>query len=156
MGRLVRSQAKFVRVSPTKASLVAAQVRGKEAQTALQMLRLSPKSAAKPIYKALFSAVSNAENNHKLDPKRLVIQSITTTQGPSLKRYRPRARGSAASILKRSTHITVLVEEVVPPAPKKSTAKQNSAKNLQTTQAKDSAKNMAKPNETPKTNTRTK
>jgi hypothetical protein len=67
--------------------------------------------------------MANAENNHKLDPQKLVVTAITATEGPSLKRFRPRARGSAASILKRSTHITVLVEEVEPVVSKKKEAK---------------------------------
>jgi large subunit ribosomal protein L22 len=78
----VRAVAKFVRLSPRKASLVAREVNGKRVDEALAYLKFLPKGAAKPISKVIKSAASNAENNHRMDPARLIVKSVTADQGP--------------------------------------------------------------------------
>jgi len=105
----VRAQEKYIRISPKKARLVADIVRGDNAVQALTTLKFMPKKAAAIIYKALNSAVSNAVNNYGLEKDALVISKLTVDQGPSLKRFRPRSKGMASSLLKRTSHITVVV-----------------------------------------------
>jgi len=105
----VRAIEKYIRISPKKARLVADVVRGEKAVNALATLKFMPKKAAKIIYKALNSAVSNATNNAGLVKEDLVISKITIDKGPSLKRFRPRSRGMASALLKRTSHITVVV-----------------------------------------------
>lgn len=105
----VQAVEKYIRISPKKARLVADVVRGQNAVTALATLRFMPKKAAKIIYKALNSAVANATNNAGLDKNDLIISRITVDKGPSLKRFRPRSKGMASALLKRTSHITVVV-----------------------------------------------
>jgi len=105
----VQAVEKYIRTSQKKARLVADAVRGQNAVSALATLRFMPKKAATIIYKALHSAVSNATNNEGLDKNTLVISKITVDKGPSLKRFRPRSRGMASALLKRTSHITVVV-----------------------------------------------
>jgi len=105
----VQAVEKYIRISPKKARLVADVVRGEKAVTALATLRFMPKKAAKIIHKALTSAVANATNNAGLAKEDLVISKITIDKGPSLKRFRPRSRGMASALLKRTSHITVVV-----------------------------------------------
>lgn len=104
-----RAVEKYIRISPKKARLVADVVRGQSAVTAMNQLKFMPKKAAGIIYKALFSAISNAENNAGIKKENLVISKITIDQGPSLKRFRPRSKGMASALLKRTSHITVVV-----------------------------------------------
>lgn len=118
----VRAVEKYIRISPKKARLVADVVRGENAEKALVTLKFMPKKAAGIIYKALNSAMANAENNAGLKREDLVISKITVDNGPSLKRFRPRAKGMASSILKRTSHITVVVS-APEKAAKKATAK---------------------------------
>jgi large subunit ribosomal protein L22 len=105
----VRAVEKFIRISPKKARLVADLVRGENAKKSLVTLQFMPQKGAKIISKALKSAIANAENNHNLDGDSLVISKITVDQGPSLKRFRPRSRGMVSHILKRTSHVTVVV-----------------------------------------------
>jgi len=105
----VRAVEKYIRISPKKARLVVDVVRGQNAVSALTTLKFMPKKAAGIIYKALNSAISNAVNNHGLIGKDLVISKITVDSGPSLKRFRPRSKGMASPLLKRTSHITVIV-----------------------------------------------
>ncbi len=105
----VRAVEKYIRISPKKARLVADIVRGQKADNALTTLKFMPKKAAGIIYKALNSAVSNAVNNAGIAREDLVISKITVDQGPSLKRFRPRSKGMASPLLKRTSHITVVV-----------------------------------------------
>lgn len=107
----VKAAHRNARSSAQKARLVADQVRGMPVDKALNLLKFSPRKAAKLIYKVLFSAVSNAENNHSLDVDRLVVSRIMVDEGPSLKRIMPRAKGRADRIVKRTSHITVYVAE---------------------------------------------
>ena len=106
--------AKFVRVPPRKARLVMDEIRGKYAMDALAFLKFIPNRAAGYISKALYSAVSNAANNHNLNPNNLKLVEARVDEGPRLKRVHPRAQGRAYRILKRMSHITVIVEEVAP------------------------------------------
>lgn len=115
--------AKFIRVPPRKARLVIDEVRGLYAQDALAFLRYIPNRAAGYISKVLASAVANAANNHGLDPERLKLVEARVDEGPRWKRMQPRAQGRAYRILKRTSHILVVVQEVTPKPrkPKKAT-----------------------------------
>ena len=99
------------RISPQKARLVADQVRGLPAARALDLLKFSDKKAAHMIYKVVFSAVSNAENNLGADIDALKVKTIMVDEGPALKRFMARAKGRGTRILKRTSHITVIVGE---------------------------------------------
>jgi large subunit ribosomal protein L22 len=107
----VRAVERHIRMSPQKVRLVLDVVRGKPAQEALAILQFLPQRAARPVAKALKSAVANAENNFNMDPDDLVVTSCAADEGRTLKRWRPRARGRVNQILKRSSHITVVVAE---------------------------------------------
>jgi ribosomal protein L22 len=104
---VVNARARFVRVAPRKARLVADQVRGLPLEDALPLLRFSTRSAAQDIRKLLESAAANAENNHDLVADDLLIKDIHVDEGPTLRRYRPRALGRATRINKRTSHIAV-------------------------------------------------
>jgi large subunit ribosomal protein L22 len=106
--------AKFIRVPPRKARLVMDEVRGKYAVDALNFLRFIPNRAAGYISKALASAVANAVNNHGLTPDNLKLVEARIDEGPRMKRMQPRAQGRAYRILKRMSHITVIVEDAGP------------------------------------------
>ncbi len=107
-----RAQARFVRVTPQKARRVIDLVRGMNAQEAVTLLRFAPQAASEPIGKVVSSAIANATNNYNLDPRTLVITQAFVDEGPTMKRFRPRAQGRASQILKRTSHITVVVESV--------------------------------------------
>ena len=107
----VRAIAKDVRGSPRKAGLVADAIRGKSVNEALAMLRFLPQRAARDLFKVVKSAAANAENNFNLDPNELYIVRVTADKGRTLKRFRPKARGRVGPILKRSSHLTVIVAE---------------------------------------------
>ncbi len=107
-----RAQARFVRVTPQKARRVIDLIRGMNAQEAQTLLRFAPQAASEPIGKVLDSAIANATNNYNLDPRTLVITQAFIDEGPTMKRFRPRAQGRASQILKRTSHITVIVESV--------------------------------------------
>jgi len=107
-----RAVARYVRVSPTKARRVVNLVRGLPAKEALTVLQFAPQAASEPVYKVLASAIANAENNERLDPDSLLVSEIFVDEGPTLKRFRPRAQGRAFRIRKRTCHITVAVESV--------------------------------------------
>lgn len=104
---VVRAVAKYVRTTPRKARLIADLVRGKDVETARAILQHSTRSAAQDWSKVLESAIANAENNHELVGDDLVIKSITADDGPTLKRFQPRAQGRAYRINKRTSHLTV-------------------------------------------------
>ncbi len=99
------------RMSPQKVRLVADLVRGKRVDHALAILRNMPHKAAREIHRTVASAAANAENNFHMDRDDLVIKIITVDEGPALKRYMFRARGRANLIRKRSSHITVIVDD---------------------------------------------
>jgi large subunit ribosomal protein L22 len=105
----VRATAKYLRISPTKVRLVLDIIRGDRAGEALNRLKFMPQAAARVVEKVLKSAVANAEDREVGDVDQLVISSCWADQGPTLKRFRPRAQGRAGRILKRTSHITVVV-----------------------------------------------
>jgi ribosomal protein L22 len=104
---VVRAQAKYVRCAPRKARLVVDHIRGKSVGDARAILNHTPRAAARDVLKLLESAVANAENNHELDADDLVIRKVSGDEGPTLKRYRPRALGRATRIRKRTSHMTI-------------------------------------------------
>jgi large subunit ribosomal protein L22 len=107
----VTARAKHIRTSPRKLRLIADTVRGKKVEEALIILRFLPSPSARTISKVVKSAAANAENNFEMTPSDLKIVSISVDGGPTLKRYRAGPRGRAKPILKRSSHITVVVAE---------------------------------------------
>src|SRR6266545_963561 len=107
-----RAVARHVRISATKARRVVNLVRGLPAREALTVLQFAPQAASEPVYKVLASAIANAENNERLDPDALLVAEAYVDEGPTLKRFRPRAQGRAYRIRKRTCHITIVVESV--------------------------------------------
>lgn len=105
----VRAVAKYVRTSPRKLRLVADLIRNRDVQDAWNVLTFTPKRAARPLLKVLESAVANARNNNGIEPETLVVHRVMIDEGPTMKRFTPRARGRASAIKKRSSHITVVV-----------------------------------------------
>ncbi|TDC86547.1 50S ribosomal protein L22 [Actinomadura sp. 7K507] len=105
-----RAQARFIRVTPMKARRVVDLIRGLPAAEAQAVLRFAPQAASEPVGKVLASAIANAEHNFKLDSDTLVVSRAWVDEGPTLKRFRPRAQGRAYRINKRTSHITVVVE----------------------------------------------
>ncbi|MBN2139571.1 MAG: 50S ribosomal protein L22 [Desulfovibrionaceae bacterium] len=106
-----RAVAKFMRVSPFKARLVANNIKGKAVEDALNILRFTPKKSAKVISQVLFSAIANAEQIPGVDVDTLVVDRVVVDEGPTWKRIQPRAMGRAYRIRKRTSHITVVVKE---------------------------------------------
>ena len=101
----------FLRVSDTKARIVLEQIKGKTVSDAVGILMYSPRYAASLIIKILKSAIANAENNLGLDPDNLYVQEVFADQGPVMKRTRPRAQGRAYRILKKTSHISIILNE---------------------------------------------
>jgi large subunit ribosomal protein L22 len=111
-----KAQARFVRVTPQKARRVIDTIRGKQAEDAITQLRFAPQAAAETVRKVLESAVANArvkadQASERFDSGDLVVAEAFVDEGPSLKRFRPRAQGRASRILKRTSHITVVVAQ---------------------------------------------
>jgi len=105
------ARAKYIRISPQKVRLVADLIRGKKVEDALNLLMFTPKSSAPVIAKVLKSAVANAGQRQGVDVDTLVVKRITVDEGPTMKRFRARAMGRGTRILKRMSHITIIVEE---------------------------------------------
>ena len=106
-----RAEAKFIRISPRKVQIVCDLIRGRDAQTAMAILMATPKAASEPLAKLLKSACANAENNFNMDRNNLYVSECYVCPGPMLKRIRPRAQGRAYRILKRTSHVTLVVKE---------------------------------------------
>lgn len=106
-----KASANYVRIAPRKVRLVIDLIRGKKVGDAIAILRHTPRSASPVLEKLLNSAIANAENNFSLDANNLVISEAFVNQGPMLKRFRPRAQGSAKPIQKKTSHITLVVSE---------------------------------------------
>jgi ribosomal protein L22 len=104
---VVRASSRYVRLAPRKARLIADQVRGMHIEQARALLEFSPRGAAEDIRKLIDSAAANAENNHDLIGDEMRITEITVDEGPTLRRFRPRALGRASRINKRTCHIAV-------------------------------------------------
>ena len=107
----VAAKLRFARISPQKARLVADQIRGKSVANALQFLEFNPRKSAAVVKKVLESAIANAEHNEGADIDELTVSTVFIDEGPMYKRIRPRAKGRANRILKRTSHITVKVAE---------------------------------------------
>ncbi len=105
----VRAQAKYVRCAPRKARLVVDHIRGKSVDDARAILGATPRMAARDVLKLLDSAVANAENNHELVADELKVAKVFIDEGPTLKRFQPRAQGRATRIRKRTSHMTILL-----------------------------------------------
>ena len=106
-----KAVAKYVRIAPRKVRVVMDLIRGKNVAEAFAILKFTPKVGADVIEKVLKSAVANAENNFDMNVDKLYVSSAYVDQGPTLKRIHPRSRGQAFRILKRTSHVTVVVEE---------------------------------------------
>jgi len=102
-----RAQVRYANLTPMKARRVVNLIRGRSAAEAASILRFSPQAASEPVAKLLASAVANAENNQGLDPSSLIVDTIYVDEGPTLKRFQPRAQGRAFRIRKRTCHITI-------------------------------------------------
>ena len=104
-----KAVAKTVRIAARKVRLVADLIRGKQVGEAVAILRLTPKAASPVVEKVLKSAIANAEHNYEMDINNLVVSEAYVNEGPTLKRFRPRAQGRASAINKRTSHITIVV-----------------------------------------------
>jgi large subunit ribosomal protein L22 len=148
-GQEAKATARFIRMSPTKARQVVDLIRGRHIEDARRVLRFTQRAASTPVAKILNSAIANAEHNHELPADELIVTKAWVDEGPTLRRYRPRALGRATRIRKRTCHISVVVgrdEETLralyePPAPKETAAKKTSKK---TTAKKTTAKKTTK------------
>lgn len=107
----VKAIAKTVRMGPRKVRLVIDLIRGKKVSEAISILRLTPKGASPIVEKVVKSAVANAVNNNQMDQSLLYIKQAFVNEGVTMKRYLPRAKGSANTILKRTSHITIVLDE---------------------------------------------
>jgi large subunit ribosomal protein L22 len=107
----VKAVSRYVRISPRKVRIVIDLIRGKSVNEALAILKFVPKRASLPIAKTIKSAAANAEHNFNLNKDDLIISKAFVDQGPTLKRFHPRQRGQAFPILKRTSHITIMVKE---------------------------------------------
>ena len=103
---------RFARISARKVKIVADLIRGKNADEALAIVKFTPKASSEIIEKLLKSAIANAENNHGMNRGNLVVSEIYANQGPTMKRIRPAAKGSASRIRKRTSHVTIKLREV--------------------------------------------
>lgn len=115
-----KAQARFVRITPRKVRRVIDVIRGQRAQEAIDVLRFAPQGAAQPVLKLVESAIANAQyaaeqNGEAFDEEALVISQVYADEGPTMKRIQPRAQGRANRILKRTSHITVVVSDEVEP-----------------------------------------
>jgi len=108
---VAKAHARGIRISPRKVKIVLDLIRGKEVDLALGIIKHTPKIASECLYKLLKSAIANAENNNHMDVTKLYISECFVCPGPTMKRIRPRAQGRAATILKRTSHITIAVKE---------------------------------------------
>jgi large subunit ribosomal protein L22 len=107
-----RAAAKYIRISPRKVRLIMNQIRGKKVEEALNMLSFAPQKSAFVLKKVIDSAVANAEQNLNMDVDKLYIKRVFADEGPTLKRFRARAMGRATRIRKRTSHLTVILDEV--------------------------------------------
>ena len=106
-----RATLKFARISSRKVKIVADLIRGKDVDEALAIMKFTPKVSSEVLEKLLKSAIANAENNHDMKHENLYVAEIFANQGPTLKRIRPAAKGSAVRIRKRTSHITIVLKE---------------------------------------------
>ena len=109
--KIAKAYLRYVRIAPRKVQIVCDLIRGKDAGTAMAILMQTPKAASEPVLKLLKSAAANAENNHQMDPEKLYVSTCYANPGPIIKRIMPRAQGRAYRINKRTSHVTIAVEE---------------------------------------------
>lgn len=107
-----RAKATFERIAPRKVKIVLDLIRNKPAEEAMAILKFTPKAACEPVAKLLKSAMANAENNNDMDVSRLYVAECSVSQGPTLKRIRPRAHGRAYRINKKTSHINLVLKEM--------------------------------------------
>ncbi len=142
----VRAIHRHARISPYKTREITRAIQGLPAGEAIDVLNFTPRKAAILVGRTLKSAIANAENNHNLDPARLVIKEAVVGEGPTLSRIMPRARGSASPIRKRSSHITIIVtDEIEIPATSRKEAREARKVELRAKHAARTAKKTAKP-----------
>ena len=135
-----RAVARYVRTSAMKARRMVDLIRGLPAKEALTVMQFAPQAASVPVYKVIASAIANAENNEQLDPDSLIISEAYVNEGPTMRRFRPRAQGRAYRIRKRTCHITVVVEAVQPARrPARRAARKAAPKKATTTTAAQTA-----------------
>ena len=108
---VAKAYLRYVRISPRKIQIVCDLIRGKDVGTAMAILMQTPKAASEPLMKLLKSAAANAENNHQMDKNNLYVAECFVCPGPILKRIRPRAQGRAFRVLKRTSHVTMVLKE---------------------------------------------
>ena len=106
------AKATYIRIAPRKVQIVLDLIRNQPADKAMAILKYTPKAACEPLMKLLKSAIANAENNHNMDASRLYVAECSVSQGPTLKRIRPRAQGRAFRINKKTSHITLVLKEM--------------------------------------------
>lgn len=106
-----KAHSNFIRVSDLKARVILNQIKGKDVKIAMAILNYSPRAAAVIVKKVLQSAIANADHNLNLDVDKLFVQEAIANQGPTMKRIRPKAKGKAYPILKRTSHITIILNE---------------------------------------------
>ncbi len=106
-----KAHLRYVRIAPRKVKIVLDLIRGKDTDMAMAILKHTPKAASEHLQKLLKSAIANAENNHSMDKDNLYVAECFVCPGPILKRIRPRAQGRAFRVLKRTSHITIVVKE---------------------------------------------
>ena len=128
----VKAKARFIRMSARKVRLVVDLIRGAHVSKAQTQLRFANKAAAEPVLKLLNSAIANATNNFNLNKDDLVITSIMVDEGPTLDRFHPRAHGRAMPIRKRSSHISIIIENVEPKEAKSEVKVETKAKTVKT------------------------
>ena len=115
----VTAKLRYLRIAPRKVRLVADLIRGKTVEEAQTILNFTIKKTAQPLLKLLKSAIASAKHNYQLEESNLYISKITVDEGPKLKRWRARARGVASEIQKKTSHVTLVLEEIVKKPPKK-------------------------------------
>jgi len=140
----VKSIYRFAKISAFKAREVTREIQGLPATDALDILRFTPKKAAPFVTKTLLSAIANAENNNNLQADKLVVQEAVVGEGPTFKRFQPKARGSAGPIRKRTSHIRIVLTDDIEikrrePAPKTKSKKARPAKSPASTPAAPAA-----------------
>ena len=106
-----RATLRYARIAPRKVSIVLDQIRNQPVEVAMAILKHTPKAACEPLEKLLKSAMANAENNHNMDKNSLYVSECFVCPGPTLKRIRPRAQGRAFRVLKRTSHVTIVLNE---------------------------------------------
>jgi len=106
-----RAYLKYARISPRKVQIVLDLIRGKDADMAMAIIKHTPKAASELLEKLLGSAMANAENNHNMDKGRLYVSECFVSPGPTLKRIRPQSKGRAFRVLKRTSHVTMVLKE---------------------------------------------